>query len=316
MASEEFKGQAWEKHSMGCANLRHSVSVVGLVIALFTSPLAFAQAAPPVAAIEKAKEQCSSPIYRQKDEGEANCALRLLSIDRSRPPKPLTSAKSWVAVADYPPEALRARKKGVSRLQLNVTSAGKVASCEIVASSGHSELDARACEKATERASFWSAYDRFAQPVAATFEFDVDWRFDGSPQPPVQRGGSISGEDYPPQMAREGKSGQVTAAFIVDENGRATQCQIASSSGHAELDTETCRLIERRFRFTPGTDAMGSFVPVSRVQTVNWALPNIVDPKKDDILAKANDRCVFLGYKPNSRKFINCVEEQLRLLSN
>jgi TonB family protein len=131
----------------------------------------------------------------------------------------------------------------------------------------------------------------------------------------VQRFGTITGEDYPPQARKEGKSGRVSAAFIVDGNGRATRCQTASSSGHAELDAETCRLIERRFRFKPATDAMGSSVDAPFVQNVNWNLPNVVDPKKDDILAKANDRCVFLGYKAKSQKFTNCVEEQLRLLS-
>jgi len=46
-------------------------------------------------------------------------------------------------------------------------------------------------------------------------------------------------------------------SFTVQVNGRATNCRISRSSGVPELDGLTCRLIEQRFRFRPGTDGFG-----------------------------------------------------------
>jgi protein TonB len=39
------------------------------------------------------------------------------------------------------------------------------------------------------------------------------------------------------------------------------------SSGHSELDSTTCRLIEQRFRYEPARDSEGRPVP----QVVGWA---------------------------------------------
>ncbi|MDO9488033.1 MAG: energy transducer TonB, partial [Sphingomonadaceae bacterium] len=69
--------------------------------------------------------------------------------------------------------------------------------------------------------------------------------------------GEIRDRDYPRSAAKSGAGGAVVAFFDVQTNGRATNCRISESSGHADLDAATCRLIEKRFRYRPAVDAQG-----------------------------------------------------------
>jgi periplasmic protein TonB len=72
-----------------------------------------------------------------------------------------------------------------------------------------------------------------------------------------QIGGDIFPRDYPRRLGNAGIGGQVGVIFVVTVNGRAERCRIRRSSGIAELDQLTCRLIEQRFRFRPSTDRFG-----------------------------------------------------------
>ncbi|WP_246166269.1 energy transducer TonB [Sphingomonas sinipercae] len=72
-----------------------------------------------------------------------------------------------------------------------------------------------------------------------------------------QIGGEILPRDYPRRLGNAGIGGQVGVTFTVEVNGRADRCRVRRSSGIPELDQLTCRLIEQRFRFRPGTDRFG-----------------------------------------------------------
>lgn len=72
-----------------------------------------------------------------------------------------------------------------------------------------------------------------------------------------QIAGDIVMRDYPRHLAEAGVGGRVSVTFTVQVNGRVTGCHVMRSSGVAELDVLTCRLIEQRFRFRPGTDRYG-----------------------------------------------------------
>ena len=86
--------------------------------------------------------------------------------------------------------------------------------------------------------------------------------------------GSISGAtDYPPAARRAGIEGSVGVRFTVETNGSVSDCKVTRSSGHAELDAATCRLIERRFRYEPARDAGGRPVPEAVSRTFDWLLP-------------------------------------------
>ena len=58
--------------------------------------------------------------------------------------------------------------------------------------------------------------------------------------------------------------------FTVATDGRAGGCAVMRSSGSADLDSTTCRLIERRFRFTPARVAGGRAVPELRGWRQDW----------------------------------------------
>ncbi len=72
--------------------------------------------------------------------------------------------------------------------------------------------------------------------------------------------GAISRKDIPRSVWQSGNRGNVVAHFTVGTDGRASDCRIHQSSGHATLDATTCRLIEQRFRFEPARDASGRAV--------------------------------------------------------
>lgn len=86
--------------------------------------------------------------------------------------------------------------------------------------------------------------------------------------------GAISGDrDYPRAARRAGVEGSVAVRFTVGTDGSVSGCRILRSSGHAELDETTCRLIERRFRYEPARDEQGRLVPEIVSRTFDWMLP-------------------------------------------
>ncbi|MBB3763368.1 energy transducer TonB [Sphingomicrobium lutaoense] len=84
----------------------------------------------------------------------------------------------------------------------------------------------------------------------------------------------FSTDDYPSRALRNGDEGTVVARLTVGTNGRVQDCQITRSSGSSALDSQTCRILERRARFTPATDDKGAKV-VGTVTTpsIRWQIP-------------------------------------------
>ncbi|ALJ13143.1 energy transducer TonB [Sphingopyxis macrogoltabida] len=74
---------------------------------------------------------------------------------------------------------------------------------------------------------------------------------------PVWRSGRIDDDDYPATASRAKIGGEVETLFTILPTGRVTGCRVTRSSGDASLDATTCRLIEKRFRFRPATNANG-----------------------------------------------------------
>lgn len=73
--------------------------------------------------------------------------------------------------------------------------------------------------------------------------------------------GNIERRDYPRARNPGEVGGSVTAHFEVGADGRARNCRVVRSSGNAERDSITCRLIEQRFRYAPARNAQGQAVP-------------------------------------------------------
>lgn len=59
----------------------------------------------------------------------------------------------------------------------------------------------------------------------------------------------ITADDYPADALRRNQEGTVTIRWQVASNGRATDCTIAATSGHASLDRAACRAILRSARY-------------------------------------------------------------------
>lgn len=85
-----------------------------------------------------------------------------------------------------------------------------------------------------------------------------------------QVAGRVADSDYPRAARKAGAEGMVDVRFTIEADGRAHGCAVMRSSGYAELDATTCRLIERRFRFRPARDAQGRPIPEVRIWTQVW----------------------------------------------
>lgn len=85
--------------------------------------------------------------------------------------------------------------------------------------------------------------------------------------------GDIYNSDYPPNLANAGIGGRVSAEIDVGADGRVTGCRVTRSSGNAQLDSLTCRLIEQRYRFRPSTDRYGRPVADQADVDQDWIPP-------------------------------------------
>lgn len=91
-------------------------------------------------------------------------------------------------------------------------------------------------------------------------------------------GGRIKDSDYP-RVARDAHAqGTTSTEITVGIDGRPRACQVVGSSGNAELDATTCRLIMQRFRYRPATDRSGR--PV--VGTVEFDEEWVLQPDRRD----------------------------------
>ena len=67
----------------------------------------------------------------------------------------------------------------------------------------------------------------------------------------------ISNEDYPAEALRNEQEGTVSFRLNVGPDGTVKNCTITRSSGHAALDSTTCRVLTERALFTPARDSLG-----------------------------------------------------------
>lgn len=102
------------------------------------------------------------------------------------------------------------------------------------------------------------------------------------PPPPAQKVESarargnlaalISDADYPPSAQRAGEEGTTGFALNIGPDGRVTGCNVTSSSGSSALDQATCRILQRRARFTPARDSNGQPTADTYRARITWQL--------------------------------------------
>lgn len=95
---------------------------------------------------------------------------------------------------------------------------------------------------------------------------------DGGNTPPRWIRGRIRDSDYPKAEAEAGVGGTVSVRYAVEADGRATGCIITRSSGSADLDLVTCRLIEDRFRYRPSMTPQGRAVRSIIIEDHHWEI--------------------------------------------
>lgn len=94
-------------------------------------------------------------------------------------------------------------------------------------------------------------------------------------KPPAPRNpaGWVSSNDYPSAARQDKLQGKTTFEVQVSPTGQATNCTVIETSGHSILDDATCRVVLRRARFKPATDANGD-PTIGLFQTsITWSPP-------------------------------------------
>ncbi|HSQ96432.1 MAG TPA: TonB family protein [Croceibacterium sp.] len=76
----------------------------------------------------------------------------------------------------------------------------------------------------------------------------------GAVTAPVHISGALTDADYRRSALPKGAAGTVVIAFRVRSDGGVDNCSTVRSSGYAAIDSETCRLVEQRFKFRPAHD--------------------------------------------------------------
>lgn len=86
-------------------------------------------------------------------------------------------------------------------------------------------------------------------------------------------GDHVSDADYPAAALRAEEEGTTRFRLTVAPNGRVSACTVTQSSGSRVLDTATCRIMERRARFTPARDSDGKPTGDTVSSAIRWELP-------------------------------------------
>lgn len=90
------------------------------------------------------------------------------------------------------------------------------------------------------------------------------------------RQGIISIQDYPQSALDHGEEGSVATRLVVNPKGRVESCKVIISSGFADLDATTCRLLTTRARFSPALAEDGTPIYGLYRSLITWSL----DPNK------------------------------------
>lgn len=79
--------------------------------------------------------------------------------------------------------------------------------------------------------------------------------------------------DYPSRALSQEREGTTGFRVTYGADGKVIDCQVTSSSGHADLDAATCSNVKRRARFDPALDKDGNPSGGSYSNRVTWRIP-------------------------------------------
>lgn len=134
----------------------------------------------------------------------------------------------WFSFEDYPMKAFEKKWEGVTRFELLISPDGSIASCKILSSSGHEELDRTTCFLSQKRAKFQPARSTEGQPVWGVYRSQALWalpehRLSAPPAPDLE----ISVNKIPDGASQPPA---VKLAYAVDAQGNTSACTVMPTS--------------------------------------------------------------------------------------
>jgi len=100
-------------------------------------------------------------------------------------------------------------------------------------------------------------------------------------RPPRWLRGRLRDSDYPRGLGEAGVRGRVGVRYVVETDGRVTNCSVTRSSGSSVLDGTTCALIEQRFRYEPARDRFGRPIRSNLVESYEWLVEDEPGPEDE-----------------------------------
>jgi len=181
---------------------------------------------------------------------------------QGRNPIPTGNPGLWVTTNDYPAIALRENREGLVGFTLTVGTDGRVTSCQVTSSSGSPDLDDTACSLISQRARFTPAQNAKGKLQPGRYANRVRWQI-------PSKGQNVAWNVPVP------KPGQVNLSFVVDQNGKPSNCKVSGSSV-AENAKNPC---DAGVTFQPYYNKQGERirVKVQTSMTVNITEGNDID---------------------------------------
>ena len=84
--------------------------------------------------------------------------------------------------------------------------------------------------------------------------------------------------DYPADALIERRGGVAVVRLQVSRLGMVDSCDVVQSSGHADLDAVSCRLMGERGQYEAARDSSGRRIASQVMRQVVWD-PNVVRPR-------------------------------------
>ena len=88
-------------------------------------------------------------------------------------------------------------------------------------------------------------------------------------------GGKIRDGDFPSEARKAKAHGTTETEIAVTSDGRPASCRVTRSSGNAQLDATTCRLVMERFGFRPARDDSGRAIAGVVEYDQEWTLAGL-----------------------------------------
>lgn len=208
---------------------------------------------------------------------------------------PATNPGGWVTNDDYPVSAMREEREGMTGFKLTIGADGLPTGCDIVAPSGHADLDTATCQLIMQRARFTPGRNARGEAVGGTYSNRIRWQIPGKNADPVAVAGfdlDPAQESWPrsaipddafkridpaahyPAAARAAREeGVVHMELNTDSAGQVVGCKVNESSLSATLDEAACSLMRSEGKFLPALDSDGKPTKGIVAATFQWSLP-------------------------------------------